>query len=403
MSGESTSQRHLGPGPEPTHAARWAGLYEHAPCGLVSLGLDGTLVAMNATFARWLGIEPREEFLGRRFAELLAPGDRIYFETHCAPLLQMQGEIRAIAVSLVRADGKWIPCMLNATLSRGADGGRDEIQIALFDATDRRKYEEELLRANAATRQAEERASTLASTLQASLLPPALPKLRAFDVGGAYHPVESSMEVGGDFYDVFEAKEGDWAVLVGDVSGKGAAAASMTAHARYAARGAAIATTRPSAVLGAINHALVGDPSDRYCTAAYATLLDRPTGVHVRLSLAGHPHPLLVRPDGDVLQLGRPGMMLGVFDHVVLHDDLRTLEPEDVVVFYTDGLTDGRNGREFFGEERLRSALRDLRRSGAQEIASALVDRVVTFQKGWLRDDVAVVALKVLPSAEGAQ
>jgi PAS domain S-box-containing protein len=123
-------------------------LYEQAPVAYVSSLLDGTIVRVNATLERWLGYE-RDAVVGhKRFHDLLAPGARIYYETHYAPLLQMQGEVREIAAELVRADGSRLPVLLNSTLVGGEDGSQI-VRTTAFDASDRRRYERELLRARA--------------------------------------------------------------------------------------------------------------------------------------------------------------------------------------------------------------------------------------------------------------
>lgn len=368
-------------------------LYEDSPTGSVSSLLDGTIVRMNRTLRRWLRYD---EPVGGRFPDLLAPGDRIYHETHYAPLLLMQGEVRGIAVELVRGDGTRLPCMISSTLRRAGPGKPAMIRTTVFDATDRRKYEHELLRAREESRAAEERAMALAQTLQQSLIPPEPPHIPGLDVGAAYHPVGRGLDVGGDFYDVFEIAGGVWGVIMGDVSGKGAEAAGVTAAARYTARGAAVQSRRPSDVLTSVNQALLRDRSDRYCTMCYATVhLRGAADVSLTLSLGGHPLPLRVPQEGPIDRLGRSGTVLGAFDDVTLYDDPVALQPGDMVVLYTDGLTDGRRGEDFFGQDRLLQELDELRGASAPDVASNLVERVVTYQDGWPRDDVAVVALRV--------
>ena len=121
-------------------------LYEHAPAGYVSSLPDGLIVKVNATLLSWTG-HAREDVVGRRFHDLLAPGARIYYETHYAPLLQMQGSVREIAVELVCADGSRLPVLLNSTLIRDGSGAPRVVRTTVFNASDRRRYERELLRA----------------------------------------------------------------------------------------------------------------------------------------------------------------------------------------------------------------------------------------------------------------
>ena len=180
-------------------------LYEHAPCGYLSTMPDGTIIKVNQTLLSWLGHE-RHDLIGRRrLSDLLTAGGRIYHETHYAPLLSMQGTVREIAVDLVRADGSRLPALINSILVRDRDGAPTVVRTSVFNATDRRAYERELLHARERAERSESRARELATTLQASLIPPAPPVIPGLDVGATYRPAGEGDEVGGDFYDVFAA------------------------------------------------------------------------------------------------------------------------------------------------------------------------------------------------------
>lgn len=120
-------------------------LYEHAPCGYVSTLPDGTIVRVNQTLLDWTGYARGELMSGRRLQSLFTVGSRIYWETHFAPLLQMQGSVSEIAFELVGADRRVLPVLVNASYKRDADGTPLFIRITIFDATDRRRYERELL------------------------------------------------------------------------------------------------------------------------------------------------------------------------------------------------------------------------------------------------------------------
>ncbi len=134
-------------------------LYEHAPCGYLSCFLDGSIARVNSTFLEWTGFR-RDDLVGRRrFVDLLSPGGRIYHETHYAPLLRMQGSVRAIALDVVRSDGSRMPVLVNSQLRTGPDGEPLAVRTTVFDATDRRTYETELL---AARRRAERAATWMA-------------------------------------------------------------------------------------------------------------------------------------------------------------------------------------------------------------------------------------------------
>lgn len=137
-------------------------LYEHAPCGYLSTLPDGTIVKINGTLLDWLGFIVDSLPPGATFQGLLAIGSRIYYETHFAPLLRMQGFVKEIALDLTRADGRVLPVLVNAR-QRCDDSGTPLFnRVTIFDATDRRRYERELLLAR---RKAEQNAKDKADLL----------------------------------------------------------------------------------------------------------------------------------------------------------------------------------------------------------------------------------------------
>lgn len=124
-------------------------LYQHAPCGLLSAELAGGIIEVNATFVQWTGYS-REEVAGLPFAELLTPGSRMFFETRCLPMLHLEGEVREVALTLRDAGGSTLPILLNATVRPGLDMESSVVRAAIFDASQRRDYEKELLNARRA-------------------------------------------------------------------------------------------------------------------------------------------------------------------------------------------------------------------------------------------------------------
>jgi PAS domain S-box-containing protein len=138
-------------------------LFENAPCGYLSAYADGRLARVNRTFLTWTGYDRDELVEQRRFIDLLAPGSRIYHETHVGPLLRMQGAVRAIAMDLVRADGSRLPVLVNSHQITEEDGTVIGVRTSVFDASDRREYERELL---AARRRAEQAAAWVTAVEQ---------------------------------------------------------------------------------------------------------------------------------------------------------------------------------------------------------------------------------------------
>jgi len=172
--------------------------------------------------------------------------------------------------------------------------------------------------------------SEIARVLQRSLLPPHLPEIPGVELGAEYLPAGEANEVGGDFYDVINTVEDGWVCVIGDVQGKGAEAAAVTALARYTIRAVTMSNDLPSEILSGLNEAMLRQlPEDRFCTAACARLepLDDAPGVGIAVSRAGHPPPLLVRVDGTVEEISCPGRALGVFPDAELDDTHTRLMP----------------------------------------------------------------------------
>ena len=294
-------------------------LYERAPCGYLSTAPDGTIVKVNDTFLTWTGCD-RADLIGRRrFVDLLTAGGRIYHETHYAPMLQMQGTAREIALDVVCADGRRLPALVNSVLERDTHGAPLVVRAAIFDATERREYERELLRAKQRAEESEAHARLLARTLQQTLIPPAPPDIPGLDVAAAYRPAGAGDEVGGDFYDIFELGADDWMIAVGDVCGKGVEAAVVTSLVRSTIRDAAIRHRLPSEVLDIVNPVLLDHDSNKYCTVALVRLRRTERSWTATVTCAGHPPPLLIRTGQQTIPVGQPDLLLGVFelDHSV--------------------------------------------------------------------------------------
>ncbi|MFD4835464.1 PP2C family protein-serine/threonine phosphatase [Streptomyces uncialis] len=377
-------------------------LYEHAPCGYLSTQLDGRIAKVNTTLLNWLGYR-RGDLVGRKhFSDLLTVGGRLYHETHFAPLLRMQGEISGIALELKAADGTRLPVLVTSTLKRGSNGQPLLVRTTLFDARDRRAYETELLRARKEADQERDRLRVLAATLQKTLLPPALENMPGLNVSTHYH-LASPDEVGGDFYDLFPLAPGTWGLFLGDVCGKGAAAAAVTSLARYTLRAAAVYDPDPVAVLGnlntVLNHEYNGaDP--RFCTVVFGLLTLDPEkgGFHITLAGGGHPPALLLRADGTADFLPTPGgQLIGVLPEAHIATTTVRLAPGDTLLLYTDGLTEARTdatsgGGERYGDDALLDFARALAPATASDTVGAVRDLLGTLGTG-VDDDTAVLAV----------
>ena len=239
-----------------------------------------------------------------------------------------------------------------------------------------------------------ERERTIARTLQRSLRPGALPKVPGLAAAVRFRPAGENIELGGDFYDLYKARDGGVAALIGDVQGKGPDAAAVTALARHTLRAAAAFEHSPSAVLTLLHRALREQRNDdRFITVAYAHMQVAVEHVRLELACGGHPLPLVVHPDGSVDAVGRLGTLLGTDIDPLLADVTVELEMGDVLVLYTDGVTEVRRHRtEVFGTGELTELLRTCGGLGPDEVASRVEAAVLAASDGRLRDDVAILA-----------
>lgn len=363
--------------------------WAEAACGLAVMDRRGRILAANRMMRSLIGDAAATG--ARTFLDTLRPGDRIFWETHVAPLLDMQGEVREIAVEVAGPAGP-VPILLNVRNERPGDP-LGTLHVAVFPARDRRSYERELLNARRRAEESEEHARQLAETLQASLIPPSLPSIPEVDLGAAYHPAGEGAEVGGDFYDCFQVSESDWVVAIGDVCGKGARAAAVTALVRYTIRGAAIETDHLPEVLWAVNTALFLDHAPETCTAVVARVAPSPEELRVSASVAGHPLPRLVSSGGRVQPIGEHAPLLGAFRGAAHRATTVALRQGESLVFFTDGVTEARRGDEFFGDERLHAVIARHSSSGASALAHAVADAALEFQDGRASDDIAVLVV----------
>jgi hypothetical protein len=237
--------------------------------------------------------------------------------------------------------------------------------------------------------------SRIARTLQESLLPPLLPDLPGLDVAARFRAAGSGIEVGGDFYDLFELGDAGWAVAIGDVCGKGTGAAAITALARYTVRAAAMRQQGPSQILTLLNEALLRQHSDRrFCTVLFGRIAMNGRGASFEFASGGHPLPLLLRAGGGS-ELGQPGTLLGIVPDPALRDDRVRLEPGDALVLYTDGVTDAAAPDRILTPAALVDAVGSTAGLAADEIAERTLGAALNGAGADPRDDIAIMVLKV--------
>lgn len=233
--------------------------------------------------------------------------------------------------------------------------------------------------------------SEVAETLQRALLPRALPAIPGWEVASLYRPTETDLriDVGGDFYEFFE-NEGTWLALIGDVTGKGVAAASVTSLMRHGARVASQSEPAPASILGRLDEALAEEAGQALCTALCLRLAED----HVVISSAGHPPAIIVGQDGRLREVPQPGPVLGAFDDASWPEETVTIQPGELLVMYTDGVIETVGEHERFGVERLRTLLRSQAGADPQTVLQQLEAALTGFASGPAADDVAALALR---------
>lgn len=241
------------------------------------------------------------------------------------------------------------------------------------------------------------RAERLARTLQRSLSPPTLPAVPGLESAVHYQPF-SDDEVGGDFYDLFPLAPGRWGFFLGDVCGKGPAAASLTSLARYTLRTAAMLKEEPAAILRELNAALLAERRGDMpmCTAVYGEVDTTQPDFALWLAVGGHPAPLVVRAGGEVEPIAARGTLLGGFPEVVFDTARVSLGPGDAILLYSDGILDTRLDGAPFDADGIAQALGGGGGLGAQDLVDRLTDVLERLDRP-VRDDVAVMALSRPP------
>jgi serine phosphatase RsbU (regulator of sigma subunit) len=243
----------------------------------------------------------------------------------------------------------------------------------------------------------------IAATLQRALLPPELPDIPGFEMQAYYRAALEGSQVGGDFYDVFPMPDGSWMAMIGDVCGKGPEAASLTGFVRHTVRALAIHEASPSAILQGLNQALLESvEGEQFSTVALARIEPAAGGARVVVSIGGHPRPVVVRSNGEIEALGRYGVIVGAFEGAKFVEQRARLRRGETLVLYTDGLTSKDEGDCFADDSRLSRTVAPLAGQEAQTIVEAIREHVTSRGKGDPEDDVAVVAVRVLPLARSA-
>jgi len=361
--------------------ASWAhdAITRHPDGPAVATGIDEAMLAGEVRFAASPSdghggavhrVSPEDEIddVRRRLVDRLAPTSTI-----TVPLITKRGVVGAAQLVMAESGRHYVEedvALVQAAAGRIANALDD-----LWQADQQRR---------------------IAATLQAALLPPALPTIPGIDVAVRYWAAGAS-DVGGDFYDVFRVDDTRWSLLIGDVCGTGADAAAVTSIARHTVRAAARHGHDHRDVLRWLNEAILQSDRGLFATACYATLERSPRGWALRCAAGGHPLPVLVRASGSAEQIEARGTLLGVFEEIRSHPIETALEPGDTVVLYTDGVTDLPAPYGMSEPELVDAVVRAAQTRTADDVAEEMRRLIAERQPIANRtDDIALVVLRLL-------
>ncbi|MFJ8058692.1 SpoIIE family protein phosphatase [Streptomyces sp. NPDC096142] len=239
--------------------------------------------------------------------------------------------------------------------------------------------------------------TAISQSLQRSLLPPDLPHIEGVEVEVIYRAAGEGNEVGGDFYDLFPIRDGVYGFAIGDVCGTGPEAAAVTGLARHALRLLAREGFGGPAVLERLNSAILDEGArSRFLTLLYGELWPQEDGsAELKVVCAGHPLPLRLRQDGTVEPAAEPQPLLGVMDDLELYEQTVTLDPGDVLLCVTDGVTERREGTRMLGDDGLTDVLTTCTGLTAGAVAARVMRAVERFASDAPSDDMAILAMRV--------
>ncbi|MGW2571631.1 SpoIIE family protein phosphatase [Streptomyces sp. NPDC001537] len=239
--------------------------------------------------------------------------------------------------------------------------------------------------------------TAISQSLQRSLLPPELPEIDGVEVEVIYRAAGEGNEVGGDFYDLFPISDGAYGFAIGDVCGTGPNAAAVTGLARHALRLLAREGLSGPAVLERLNSAILDEGArSRFLTLLYGELRPQEDGsAELKVVCAGHPLPLRLRQDGTVEPAAEPQPLLGVMEDLELYEQTVTLDPGDVLLCVTDGVTERREGTRMLGDDGLTDVLTTCTGLTAGAVAARIMRAVERFASDAPSDDMAILAMRV--------
>ncbi|MHB1458380.1 MAG: PAS domain S-box protein [Armatimonadota bacterium] len=358
--------------------------------GVSMTDADGKVIWTNDALKKILDVPQEEDFSDwvSRYKRLTVDGDPLPVEQSVAFRALHGEQIPGFQYKVVTPKEKEIVISVSASPIKDEHGnvtGSIHVTRDTTEITKLEKQQEELYK----------REHHIAEVLQHAILPPFVPtELMGYELAVNYVPAMNEAEIGGDFYDVFDLGDGRFAIVIGDVVGKGLKAAMRVSAARHAIRSYAYLDPRPSRVLALANNALCKDAGDesQLLTLFYA-VIDPGLG-GMMYSSAGHVPPILCALDGTCRELATHGLPIGIYADFEYEQSSLRLDQDDLIVMVTDGITEARGPEHtLFGSERLIDYVTCNKEKTPDELATGIITTAMCYAGGSLSDDAAVVVL----------
>lgn len=241
-----------------------------------------------------------------------------------------------------------------------------------------------------------------ATILESNLMPGPLPELQGTAFAAAYRPAKESLRVGGDFYEVYPSADGGALFMLGDVAGNGVEAAALAGRIEHSVAALRLVESRPARLLYLLNQTILGNSDNRFATLVVGSLSKGDGGgLELVLASGGHPPPVVLRVDGTVQEIVVPGTLVGVLPEPRFSEATVVLEPGDVCLLYSDGVTEARggvDGQEQFGAQRLGDAMVDGTGMSAAELTGHIQLKLDRWLGGREHDDIALLAVQAVAS-----
>jgi PAS domain S-box-containing protein len=369
--------------------ARLRSLFEANLVGLLYAHIDGRFVNANDKFLELVGYSREELEAGLLDALKLTPPEHQEIAWAAQRTLLERGTSPLYEKEYLRKDGSRVQVLIGTAMLED-----DNLVVAfVLDLTQLKQTEAKLSAALSRER-------NIAVALQHALTQmPAQDAFPGFQVHAVYEPASTEADVGGDFMDAFMLDDAHVAVVVGDISGKGLQAAARTAEIKYTLRGMLYERRAPAAALTGLNEYLcdaqhrLAESAEEFVCASVA-VVECLTG-KVRVSVAGAEPPLFVRQDGSTKESQVRGTPLGVFREMEYQEEVTILEPDELLLLTTDGITEARRGAEFFGYAGFKqAAISGRNRQQISALAERLVGEARTFAGGALHDDACLLLIR---------